>query len=256
VSACCRRICHCRHCCAPLPPPLPLLLPPLPLLLLPSLLLLPPLPLLLLLRPLPVYVWGVGGLTVVKLLGFVGVAAVKRAKPARRSAPTRTPLTTVKKAHFPANALAGAMVISTGESPATAVFLQACRQRQLHSVPLRHHCCRRRHRYRRRGGARAASASARYPARCNCVYSCLSDMLVDNLCDHGCHSMEIVDQLRIPADLPKGDYVLGWRWGARYHHQAGFFFWNFLYMTHCWLSRTDCEESTQVWSSCSDVAIE
>jgi hypothetical protein len=42
--------------------------------------------------------------------------------------------------------------------------------------------------------------------------------------------MEIVDQLRIPADLPKGDYVLGWRW--------------------------DCEESTQVWASCSDVVIE
>ena len=56
-------------------------------------------------------------------------------------------------------------------------------------------------------------------------------MLVDNLCDHGCHSMEIVDQLRIPADLPKGDYVLGWRWGARYHHQAGFFLELFIYDT-------------------------
>eukprot|EP00929_Paragymnodinium_shiwhaense_P085984 TRINITY_DN46463_c0_g1_i1.p1 TRINITY_DN46463_c0_g1~~TRINITY_DN46463_c0_g1_i1.p1 ORF type:complete len:398 (-),score=38.86 TRINITY_DN46463_c0_g1_i1:33-1226(-) len=39
----------------------------------------------------------------------------------------------------------------------------------------------------------------------------------------------IVDQVRIPADLPAGDYVLGWRW--------------------------DCEESSQVWNSCADVTI-
>jgi len=39
----------------------------------------------------------------------------------------------------------------------------------------------------------------------------------------------IVDKLRIPADLPEGEYVLGFRW--------------------------DCEQSPQVWSSCSDVTI-
>jgi hypothetical protein len=41
--------------------------------------------------------------------------------------------------------------------------------------------------------------------------------------------MEIVDTLLIPSDLEAGDYVLGWRY--------------------------DCEESSQVWSSCSDVRI-
>jgi len=41
--------------------------------------------------------------------------------------------------------------------------------------------------------------------------------------------LEIVDKLRIPSDLPSGEWVLGWRW--------------------------DCEESTQVWASCSDVTI-
>lgn len=39
----------------------------------------------------------------------------------------------------------------------------------------------------------------------------------------------IVDQVVIPASLEAGDYVLGWRW--------------------------DCEESTQVWSSCADVTV-
>ena len=42
-------------------------------------------------------------------------------------------------------------------------------------------------------------------------------------------TLEIVDRVRIPADLPPGDYVLGWRW--------------------------DCEESNQIWQSCSDVRI-
>jgi len=41
--------------------------------------------------------------------------------------------------------------------------------------------------------------------------------------------VEIVDKVRIPASLKPGKYVLGWRW--------------------------DCEESTQVWGSCSDVTI-
>lgn len=41
--------------------------------------------------------------------------------------------------------------------------------------------------------------------------------------------VEIVDLVQIPATLEPGKYVLGWRW--------------------------DCEESTQVWNSCSDVTI-
>jgi len=39
----------------------------------------------------------------------------------------------------------------------------------------------------------------------------------------------IVDRLRVPAELEPGDYVLGWRW--------------------------DCEQTAQIWSSCSDVVI-
>ena len=42
-------------------------------------------------------------------------------------------------------------------------------------------------------------------------------------------TLELFDSVIIPSELPAGDYVLGWRW--------------------------DCEESTQVWSSCSDVTI-
>ena len=42
-------------------------------------------------------------------------------------------------------------------------------------------------------------------------------------------TLEIVDRVLIPADLPAGEYVLGWRW--------------------------DCEESNQVWQSCSDVTV-
>lgn len=42
-------------------------------------------------------------------------------------------------------------------------------------------------------------------------------------------NLEIVDMVKIPDDLPAGEYVLGWRW--------------------------DCEESNQIWQSCSDVTI-
>ena len=42
-------------------------------------------------------------------------------------------------------------------------------------------------------------------------------------------TLEIVDRVRIPPALPAGRYVLGWRW--------------------------DCEESNQIWASCSDVEV-
>ena len=45
----------------------------------------------------------------------------------------------------------------------------------------------------------------------------------------GPYNLEIVDTLQLPAHLPPGDYVLGWRW--------------------------DCEESNQIWMSCSDVKV-
>ena len=41
--------------------------------------------------------------------------------------------------------------------------------------------------------------------------------------------VEIVDSVHVPAELPAGEYVLGWRW--------------------------DCEESNQIWASCSDVTV-
>eukprot|EP00035_Acanthoeca_spectabilis_P021459 m.438361 g.438361 ORF g.438361 m.438361 type:complete len:394 (+) comp18227_c0_seq1:15-1196(+) len=45
----------------------------------------------------------------------------------------------------------------------------------------------------------------------------------------GPYNMEIVDKVQIPADLKPGSYVLGWRW--------------------------DCEESNQIWQSCSDISV-
>jgi hypothetical protein len=42
-------------------------------------------------------------------------------------------------------------------------------------------------------------------------------------------TLEIVDRILIPHSTPPGDYVLGWRW--------------------------DCEESNQIWQSCSDITI-
>jgi len=42
-------------------------------------------------------------------------------------------------------------------------------------------------------------------------------------------NLEMVDALRIPADLNPGRYVLQWRW--------------------------DCEETDQIWASCSDVTV-
>jgi len=45
----------------------------------------------------------------------------------------------------------------------------------------------------------------------------------------GPYDLEIVDLVQLPADLEPGDWVLGWR--------------------------NDCEESNQIWNSCSDVTI-
>ena len=40
----------------------------------------------------------------------------------------------------------------------------------------------------------------------------------------------VYDVLKVPADLPAGEYVLGWRY--------------------------DCEATAQVWSNCADVTLE
>lgn len=59
------------------------------------------------------------------------------------------------------------------------------------------------------------------PESCRCSGSVNSLLMVPNL--------EIVDTLHIPAGLTRGRYVLQWRW--------------------------DCEETDQVWASCSDVTV-
>ena len=43
------------------------------------------------------------------------------------------------------------------------------------------------------------------------------------------YDVEVVDTVQIPANLKPGRYVLQWRW--------------------------DCEETDQIWSSCSDVTV-
>ena len=116
----------------------------------------------------------------------------KRVRPALSQAPTRTPHITVRKVPSRASALAGVRTVLTRLALPEHSIACVADLNQHHLVPA--------------------------VANCDCVTG-----------DGDLYRMEIVDQLRLPADLPTGDYVLGWRW--------------------------DCEESTQVWSSCSDVAI-
>ena len=73
-----------------------------------------------------------------------------------------------------------------------------------------------------------------FAPRCHEVPGCCrGGGCMDNKCrcsgEWGPYDLEIVDVLAVPPHLPAGDYVLGWRW--------------------------DCEESNQVWSSCSDITI-
>jgi len=46
---------------------------------------------------------------------------------------------------------------------------------------------------------------------------------------YGPDNLEIVDQVRVPGDIPPGDYVVGFRW--------------------------DCEESAQIWLNCADITV-
>jgi len=48
-------------------------------------------------------------------------------------------------------------------------------------------------------------------------------------CQGNTHKIAIRDVVKVPAHLPPGEYVLGWRW--------------------------DCEATAQVWSSCSDITL-
>lgn len=66
----------------------------------------------------------------------------------------------------------------------------------------------------------------------NCNPAC-ADWPCENACRcsgrKGPYDLEIVDQVKIPTSLAAGNYVLSWRW--------------------------DCEESNQIWNSCSDVEV-
>jgi hypothetical protein len=45
----------------------------------------------------------------------------------------------------------------------------------------------------------------------------------------GPYNLEIVDMVAMPENIPPGPYIVGFRW--------------------------DCEESNQIWASCSDIDI-
>jgi len=77
-----------------------------------------------------------------------------------------------------------------------------------------------------------AQTGQSFRPRCEEIPHCGSThVMSDCLCSGmwGPYDLTIVDKVQLPGDLAPGDYVLGWRW--------------------------DCEESTQIWSSCSDVTI-
>jgi len=77
-----------------------------------------------------------------------------------------------------------------------------------------------------------AQTGKSFPPRCEERPDCGSTKVEsDCFCSGmwGPYNLQIVDTLALPDSLPPGDYVLGWRW--------------------------DCEESSQIWASCSDVKI-
>ena len=84
----------------------------------------------------------------------------------------------------------------------------------------------------RNGEAHSTLDGRGFKPRCEEVPGC-GDTAVESRCFcsgmWGPYDLEIIDYVKIPDRLPRGRYVLGWRW--------------------------DCEESNQVWNSCSDVAI-
>merc|ERR1712039_634697 len=66
-----------------------------------------------------------------------------------------------------------------------------------------------------------ATADASHQGICRCSHFSNGGYLLPNL--------EVVDNVIVPKDLKSGHYVLQWRW--------------------------DCEETDQIWASCSDVSV-
>jgi len=87
-----------------------------------------------------------------------------------------------------------------------------------------------------RCGAPWYAADGACPTQCTAQYPGLPSnagadpkLFPDQLPGLDMHAFAIEDSLLVPADIPAGDYVLGWRW--------------------------DCETTTQVWTTCSDITI-
>eukprot|EP00911_Craspedida_sp_UC1_P002861 UC1_evm1s2095 len=74
-----------------------------------------------------------------------------------------------------------------------------------------------------------------FPAPCpwdNGIFNCTGPSCDGNgqgECSNDWVTGLIYDTVKIPKNLPPGDYVLGWRW--------------------------DCEETAQIWSNCADVVL-
>ena len=67
---------------------------------------------------------------------------------------------------------------------------------------------------------------------------------------------QILDRVKIPKDLPPGDYVLGWRCAQPSALRPLGFPSLLSSGSHARrFAAGDCEESTQVWSSCADVTV-
>jgi hypothetical protein len=78
----------------------------------------------------------------------------------------------------------------------------------------------------------------------------------------------IIDRLRVPTNIPPGEYVLGWRWDCE--EASGFLllsaqinvYPSIALLTDTWLTRARCwanpipKQTTQIWQSCSDITIE
>lgn len=74
----------------------------------------------------------------------------------------------------------------------------------------------------------APSCAAKYPGTPTNVGS-VPSVFPDPVPGVDMHSYAIEDTVEVPESLPPGEYVVGFRW--------------------------DCEQTTQIWSSCADITV-